>query len=314
MKYLLLLLLVFLCSCHSGSSKKGVNDGTDSIQRQKEILILKHYIDSVFENDTVLQQRFHCYGAGVGKGKVFVDFEIVPEDSFPILVRLFKKEVINSPLLEFNNVEYITDGPLFIPSTKEDTNQSQTKDFVLSPVSRDIPIGEAINPDSLSMQAEYDYYPLSTTEIKVIITNHSYYEYDCGEGYSLAYYNKNKQQWETLPTAPIINDILWIFPAQNPTHQQTVKLYTSEVPNRPGKYRIYKSFNRGTKVAYAEFELVDKKGVEQLRKRIDDYWEKEKEKDNYAAIDHRKVRQDVLFTQPTFSQTLQAGMNVEQAV
>ena len=33
--------------------------------------------------------------------------------------------------------------------------------------------------------------------------------------------------------------------------------YTSEVPNRPGKYRVYKSFNRNTKVAYAEFEMVD---------------------------------------------------------
>ncbi|UVR75444.1 hypothetical protein NXX35_07815 [Bacteroides xylanisolvens] len=27
-------------------------------------------------------------------------------------------------------------------------------------------------------------------------------------------------------------------------------------PNHPGKYRIYKSFNRGTKVAYGEFELL----------------------------------------------------------
>ena len=45
-----------------------------------------------------------------------------------------------------------------------------------------------------------------------------------------------------------------------------------KVPNRPGKYRVYKSFNRNTKVAYAEFEMVDTKGVEQIRKRIDDYW------------------------------------------
>lgn len=74
--------------------------------------------------------------------------------------------------------------------------------------------------------------------------------------YSLAYYNKSKRQWETLPTDPVVNDILWIFPPEHPSHQQTIKLYTSESPNHPGKYRIYKSFNRGTKVAYGEFELL----------------------------------------------------------
>ena len=76
------------------------------------------------------------------------------------------------------------------------------------------------------------------------------------EKYSLAYYNKSKRQWETLPTDPVVNDILWIFPPEHPSHQQTIKLYTSESPNHPGKYRIYKSFNRGTKVAYGEFELL----------------------------------------------------------
>ena len=45
---------------------------------------------------------------------------------------------------------------------------SETISFELKPIPRDIPIGEAINPDSLSMLAEYDYYPLSTTKIKVI--------------------------------------------------------------------------------------------------------------------------------------------------
>lgn len=58
------------------------------------------------------------------------------------------------------------------------------------------------------------------------------------------------------PTDPVVNDILWIFPPEHPSHQQTIKLYTSESPNHPGKYRIYKSFNRGTKVAYGEFELL----------------------------------------------------------
>lgn len=142
---------------------------------------------------------------------------------------------------------------------------------VLYPAFRDIPTGEAINPDSLSIKTEYDYYPLSTTEVEIVITNHSHYEYDCGEEYSLAYYNPAKQQWETLPTNPIVNSILWIFPSQHSTHEQTIRLYTSEVSNRPGKYRIYKAFNRKTKVAYAEFEMIDKKGVEQLRNRIHDY-------------------------------------------
>lgn len=162
-----------------------------------------------------------------------------------------------------------------VPTEEEKQEQpSGTVSFVLQPVPRDIPTGEAINPDSLSIQTEYDYYPLSTTEVKIIIANHSRYEYDCGEDYSLAYYNEKQKSWETLPTNPIVNDILWIFPSEHPTHEQAIKLYTSEVPNRAGKYRIYKSFNRDTKVAYAEFELVDKKGVKRLRERIDDYWDK----------------------------------------
>ena len=41
-------------------------------------------------------------------------------------------------------------------------------------------------------------------------------------------------QWETLPTDPVVNDILWIFPPEHPSHQQTIKLYTSESPNHPG--------------------------------------------------------------------------------
>lgn len=136
MKYLLPLLLVALFSCHSGNSGKGQEKETDSIRLQNELSGLEHYIDSVFENDSLLRQRFHCQGAGLGEDKVFVDFEAVHEDSFNILVELFKKEVVDSPLLEFSNVEYITDGPLFIPSVKK---------------------GEGINPDSLSMKTEYDY-------------------------------------------------------------------------------------------------------------------------------------------------------------
>ena len=161
------------------------------------------------------------------------------------------------------------------PVSLEEKQEKSSKAIpILQPVPRDIPTGEAISSDSLSMKTEYDYYPLSTTKVKVIITNHSHYEYSCGEGYSLAYYNEKQKVWEILPTSPIVNSILWIFPSGYSTHEQTIELYTAEVPNRAGRYRIYKSFNGDTKVAYAEFELVDKKGVEKLRQQIDDYWGK----------------------------------------
>lgn len=161
------------------------------------------------------------------------------------------------------------------PVSLEEKQEKSSKAIpILQPVPRDIPTGEAISSDSLSMKTEYDYYPLFTTKVKVIITNHSHYEYSCGEGYSLAYYNEKQKVWEILPTSPIVNSILWIFPSGYSTHEQTIELYTAEAPNRAGRYRIYKSFNGDTKVAYAEFELVDKKGVEKLRQQIDDYWGK----------------------------------------
>lgn len=242
-----------------------------------------------------------------------------------------------------------------IKDSEKQKQSSETILFELKPIPRDIPTGEVINSDSLSMRTEYDYYPLSTTKIKVTITNHSHYEYDCGESYSLAYFNEKQNVWKTLPTNPIINSILWIFPSEHPTHEQTIELYTSEVPNRPGKYRIYKAFNRDTKVAYAEFELVDKKGIKRLRERIDDYWEKNRKASNdttahnihstwtqgddndtiyvglmnntlrfqemfrkrvvsYSAVSHGKIRQNVPFTQPTSSDTLQIIMQAEQPV
>ena len=74
------------------------------------------------------------------------------------------------------------------PVSLEEKQEKSSKAIpILQPVPRDIPTGEAISSDSLSMKTEYDYYPLSTTKVKVIITNHSHYEYSCGEGYSLAY-------------------------------------------------------------------------------------------------------------------------------
>ena len=151
---------------------------------------------------------------------------------------------------------------------KEQEKSPKVIPLILQPVPHDIPIGEAINPDSLSMKTEYDYYPLSTTEVKVIITNHSHYEYDCGESYSLAYYNNKHKSWETLPANPIVNDILWIFPSEHPTHEQTIKLYTSKAPYRAGKYRIYKAFNRDAKIAYAEFELISSEQHQKLLDKI----------------------------------------------
>ena len=59
-----------------------------------------------------------------------------------------------------------------IPTKEEQEQPSETTSFVLQPVPRDIPTGEAVSPTSLSMQTEYDYYPLSTTEVKLTVTNY----------------------------------------------------------------------------------------------------------------------------------------------
>jgi hypothetical protein len=141
-------------------------------------------------------------------------------------------------------------------------NPSQPLSMVLEPVARDIPSGLPFSADSLSMRTEYDYYPVATSKVKVFITSRANREYDSGEGYSLVYYNEAEKQWEPQPTNPIINDELWVFTPDNPTHQQTIHFYTDK--NRPGRYRIYKSFNRNTRTAYAEFELVSKAQYQKL--------------------------------------------------
>ena len=272
MKYLLFISLMLFCSCHSGSSKKGQEGKTDSIRLQKELCTLHQYVDSIIKSDTILQQRFHCSGAGLTKDKVSVDFQNIPEDSFELFKSAFKKDVFDSPLLEFNIISDVTTGIEIIPIKEDSTGR--TANIILTPIPQDIPSGEAINSDSLSTRTEYDYYPLSTTEVEVIITNRSRYEYDCGEDYSLVYYNERQKIWETLPTNPIRNDILWIFPPDYPPYQQTIKLYTSEVPNRPGKYRVYKSFNTNTKVAYAEFEVLSENGAQRMLKIVNEYLDK----------------------------------------
>ena len=70
MKYLLFILLILFCSCYSGSSKKGQKDKRDSICLQKELYALHKYVDSIIKTDTILQQRFHCFGAGLTKDKI----------------------------------------------------------------------------------------------------------------------------------------------------------------------------------------------------------------------------------------------------
>ena len=241
------------------------------------------------------------------------------------------------------------------PKKKEDSTVSEPTILGLQPIPKDIPSGKRMNPDSLTMTTEFAYYPLSATQVNVFIHNHSHRMYTCGDEYSLAFYNEGLQKWEPLPTNPIIEDMLWMLhPDYHPSRLQTIELYTSEIPNRPGNYRIYKTFNGG-EVAYAEFELVDRKGVKRLRKLIDDYWDKNSvnpcdtvahnisttwivhdDGDTifvglmnntpryqemfrrkvvcYSAVSHGKVVENVVFDKPSFSDTLQVTMQTEKAV
>lgn len=117
---------------------------------------------------------------------------------------------INNTVEKNDTLELLSDNQQEV-TIKESEKQEQlsgTMTYKLKPIPRDIPTGQAINSDSLSMRTEYDYYPLSTTKIKVIITNLSHHEYECGESYSLAYFDEQRNTWETLPTNPIINNIL----------------------------------------------------------------------------------------------------------
>lgn len=142
---------------------------------------------------------------------------------------------------------------------------------VIVPYCNDIPTGKEISHALLSMCTEYDYYPLPTNEITVFVTNKSGGEYTCGDEYSIAYYNEKDKTWEPLPVNPISEDMLWIISPYHNVRMQTIHIYTDIVSNRPGKYRIYKPFNNHTEVAFAEFEMVDNKGV---RKLMDSMWKK----------------------------------------
>lgn len=142
---------------------------------------------------------------------------------------------------------------------------------VIVPYCNDIPTGKEISPALLSLRTKFDYYPLPTNEITVFITNKSGREYTCGDEYSITYYNEKDKTWEPLPVNPISDDMLWIISPNHNVRMQTIHIYTDITPNRPGKYRIYKPFNNDTEVAFAEFEMVDNKGV---RKLMDSMWKK----------------------------------------
>ena len=116
-------------------------------------------------------------------------------------------------------------------SEKEDSSKNEFK-------------GKRIPSDSLTLKTEFDYYPLSTTEIKLFLQNFTETEYTSGEAYSIAYYDTKKDQWESLPVNSMIHDVLWVISKdQGRIECQTISLYTDRVKNRPGKYRIRKLFN-----------------------------------------------------------------------
>ena len=174
----------------------------------------------------------------------------LPEKTVPKVTHAF--EETNDTLVEQND-----------DTTKDSVSVvSQPVTMVLKPIVRDIPSGLPIDTDSLSMYTEHDSYPVSVSEVKLFITNHTKHEFEGGEEYSLVYYDEVKRKWELQPTAPIVNSVLWLFSPDHPSHQQNIRFYTDG--NRPGRYRIYKSFNSGTRTAYAEtayaeFELVPEK-------------------------------------------------------
>lgn len=169
----------------------------------------------------------------------------LPEKTVPKVTHAF--EETNDTLVEQND-----------DTTKDSVSVvSQPVTMVLKPIVRDIPSGLPIDTDSLSMYTEHDSYPVSVSEVKLFITNHTKHEFEGGEEYSLVYYDEVKRKWELQPTAPIVNSVLWLFSPDHPSHQQNIRFYTDW--NRPGRYRIYKSFNSGTRTAYAELELVPEK-------------------------------------------------------
>ena len=146
-------------------------------------------------------------------------------------------------------------------------------DFVIEPICRSRYEGEEISSALLSIKTEYDYYPLSSKSVNLIICNRSEKEYTCGDDYSLEYFDEKKGIWEPKPVNPISEDMLWIIsPQYYSARFQNITLYTDCSPNRPGKYRITKPFNNDKEIASAEFEIIDRKDVEKkLMRKLRDY-------------------------------------------
>jgi TonB family protein len=70
-------------------------------------------------------------------------------------------------------VKYTVPVTFRLDKTKEIPQAPQSMTQTLHPVSRNIPIGKNMNPDSLSMKTEYACYPPSTTEVRIFVINHS---------------------------------------------------------------------------------------------------------------------------------------------
>lgn len=122
------------------------------------------------------------------------------------------------------------------------------------------------------MRTEYDYYPVATSKVKVFITNRANQKYDSGERYSLVYYNEALKQWEPQPTNPIINDVLWVFTPDYPTHRQTIQFYTDK--NRPGRY-AFTNHSTGIHVRHTlSLNFVSKAQHQKLLDKINWYGEK----------------------------------------
>ena len=66
-------------------------------------------------------------------------------------------------------------------------SSSQTVNWVLEPVVKEEFENKTIPSDSLVLKTEYEYYPLSTTEIRLYLRNFTETEYTSGEEYSIAY-------------------------------------------------------------------------------------------------------------------------------
>ena len=111
-----------------------------------------------------------------------------------------KQSFKTTSAVETDSVSYgLTSSP-----SQDTISSSQTVNWVLEPVVKEEFEGKTIPSDSLVLKTEFEYYPLSTTEIKLFLQDFTETEYTSGEEYSIACYDKKKDQWEPLPVNPMI--------------------------------------------------------------------------------------------------------------